>query len=74
MLSYRISASYVSHTQNVCRDLFVALDTDSSGGIDAGELAAGLERRGYRLTRHEVRGTDSFPRLAWTLCTAFRVL
>lgn len=45
-----------------CRDLFVALDTDSSGGIDAGELAAGLEKRGYRVSRHEVRVTSKLAR------------
>ncbi len=37
-----------------CRDLFEEIDTDSSGGIDADELAAGLHKRGYSVTRQEV--------------------
>lgn len=37
-----------------CRKLFEEIDTDSSGGIDAEELAAGLLKRGYSLTRDEV--------------------
>ncbi|CAL8463887.1 g3422 [Coccomyxa elongata] len=36
------------------RDLFEEIDTDSSGGIDADELAAGLHKRGYSVTRQEV--------------------
>ena len=38
------------------RELFAALDTDSSGGIDAVELADGLAARGYSISRDEVRG------------------
>ena len=37
------------------RELFTALDTDSSGGIDADELARGLAARGYTMTRDEAR-------------------
>lgn len=36
------------------RDLFEEIDTDSSGGIDTDELAAGLASRGYTVTRDEV--------------------
>ena len=37
-----------------CRDLFEEIDTDRSGGIDADELAAGLHKRGYSVTRQEI--------------------
>ena len=36
------------------RDLFEALDTDQSGGLDARELAEGLLARGYRVSREEM--------------------
>ncbi|CAL5222918.1 g5351 [Coccomyxa viridis] len=36
------------------RELFEALDTDRSGGLDANELADGLLSRGYRVTKAEM--------------------
>ena len=38
----------------MCRELFEALDTDRSGGLDANELADGLLSRGYRVTKAEM--------------------
>ena len=38
----------------LCRDLFEAMDTDRSGGLDANELAEGLLVRGYSVTREEM--------------------
>jgi Ca2+-binding EF-hand superfamily protein len=42
------------HAPVPCRDLFEALDTDHSGGLDARELAEGLLARGYRVSREEM--------------------
>ena len=36
------------------RELFTTLDTDGSGAVDEGELAAGLAAQGYGVTRGEV--------------------
>ena len=38
----------------LCRELFEAMDTDRSGGLDAKELAEGLLSRGYRVTKAEM--------------------
>lgn len=38
----------------LCRELFEAMDTDRSGGLDANELAEGLLSRGYRVSKEEM--------------------
>ena len=44
----------MTRTCFLCRELFEAMDTDRSGGLDANELAEGLLSRGYRVSKEEM--------------------